>query len=1253
MRTMKSKSLQVFLILSTLFLTSCLPDSFTKFKEDPPQLGSSGGGSSSGGSSSTFTEAPDLLSYGETENSDYTIVLAVGNPVSDFIVTSIANGVESYSVTPALPDGLSLNTTTGEITGTPTAYTPTANYIVTASNPIGDDTTTLTITVINRPSGLRVSTTPYIKLTVVDASNFSIGGFISSQTSGSGSITAISGNEITVSVTSGTFSSTTGSNGLDNVASFVAADTTIEEVNFLLRQKLKISSTSGLILGSTISNSLGHYGEVTEVINSTEILVGIYLGTFNANDGIDDTFPYVAAADTISEMGFIYLADESIDIRPTLTVGENISYSVSNDLPANFTELDENFGFIQGTQNSTQLVPVTLLATNEAGSTNTSFTIGPEESAPKNMNFAQELVINVTSTSPFTVGENISSSGVGSGGNNGLGTILRIIDSNNLHVRLINGFFNTGEGIDNVSPYGGEKAIIGTVSPVSIVLYVPDGGGANFARNSFISSSSVSSNSTGKGIVSFMDPNGASEDILYVLTYSGTFIVADPADVLSIDNEENYAAQETTVNRIVSNNMRLKLTSAASFSKGSEITSLGDAAGIVNDVDYFNNYVYVEVDNNGFTFDAATDDVDNYNPYNAAEAQITEIARDNTFYLYRDEKIRINAFLRKGSNPTWTVVPNLPDGLTLDPNLGHISGTPIESSAKKPYTVTASNFIDGVVFEESFTFFLQVFDHFSVSNVTSGATSYILHKEGKKNGSAKCRVTADQVALSGIKTKDVICRLEAEEKDIFNEGIELEINSSAGLCQFVEHRPYYFYSRPVSETTNHTVYVKHQKKGEAECNVPQTSDTIPSGVENLACIADYTSTNLTAGKKNCDDGSYLIKIVEWSGAAAGVDCPTSEVKGEIEVVECNGNFRACREGPVRDIDINADIFSFVTMNSSLGLVKKFSYKPPINAGDIRSTLRLSNYVGSNNCSDSASGTENGYLYNANNWANYSSSGYNQAGAANAAQVTFAARDETSTILARKSVTASEDISSDFKVGDIVEINYGGTLGFGHHKIESITGGTNIVFANPIDFSIPAGSYDISLDFRSEPFKGAQPFYVFECQDAAADTIARIRIQVRDWDRRFSLEDDIDKLGTKITGTVSSNMGAAGLTGAATLFSTELTVGQTFRFGSQRNQVASITNDTNLVMENNATDTLAGQDLFARPILMDTGELTDAFSQYYNDHPDWDNYSANTSLATFPFNSGFPYLNSCGVGTPVHPNQDRDNFYRFPFDAYIP
>lgn len=57
----------------------------------------------------------------------------------------------NYSVTPALPPGLSLSTTTGQISGIPTASTPSVTYTVKASNAAGYAIFAVKLTVVPPP----------------------------------------------------------------------------------------------------------------------------------------------------------------------------------------------------------------------------------------------------------------------------------------------------------------------------------------------------------------------------------------------------------------------------------------------------------------------------------------------------------------------------------------------------------------------------------------------------------------------------------------------------------------------------------------------------------------------------------------------------------------------------------------------------------------------------------------------------------------------------------------------------------------------------------------------------------------------------------------------------------------------------------------------------------------------------------------------------------------------------------------------
>lgn len=97
----------------------------------------------------TFTTlaAPSNLNY--TLN---TVTYCTGSAITTNNPTFTGAAATSYSVIPALPTGLTLNTSTGTITGTPTVAVAATNYTVTVTNACGNTTRAVNITVIAPPT---------------------------------------------------------------------------------------------------------------------------------------------------------------------------------------------------------------------------------------------------------------------------------------------------------------------------------------------------------------------------------------------------------------------------------------------------------------------------------------------------------------------------------------------------------------------------------------------------------------------------------------------------------------------------------------------------------------------------------------------------------------------------------------------------------------------------------------------------------------------------------------------------------------------------------------------------------------------------------------------------------------------------------------------------------------------------------------------------------------------------------------------
>lgn len=89
----------------------------------------------------TSIASPAGLSY-TTPN-----VYTTGSPITALNPTSTGGAIASYSISPSLPAGLTLNTSTGIISGTPTAATAQLSYIVTGTNSSGTVSATVVITV--------------------------------------------------------------------------------------------------------------------------------------------------------------------------------------------------------------------------------------------------------------------------------------------------------------------------------------------------------------------------------------------------------------------------------------------------------------------------------------------------------------------------------------------------------------------------------------------------------------------------------------------------------------------------------------------------------------------------------------------------------------------------------------------------------------------------------------------------------------------------------------------------------------------------------------------------------------------------------------------------------------------------------------------------------------------------------------------------------------------------------------------------
>ncbi len=287
---------------------------------------------SSGTISSTITinvidpnAPPTAFSYSVTN------ATLLQNQAISALSPNILGIVNSYSVSPSLPTGLNLNTTTGVISGTPTSVQGSITYTITATNTFGSTTTSIQFAVlIPPPSNLSYP-----------SSNFS---FYKSST-------------------------------ITNQSPSVTGTVTSYTVSPSLPVGLSLNATTGVLSGipTTLQSSSPYTITAT---NST--------GTASTTIQISVVIP--------PPSGLSYPSSEyqlkqgssicATSILPTVT-GDSISFSISPILPEGLS-LNTSTGEITGSPSAaystTAYSPTlhTVTATNSTGSTTTTITLSVE-----------------------------------------------------------------------------------------------------------------------------------------------------------------------------------------------------------------------------------------------------------------------------------------------------------------------------------------------------------------------------------------------------------------------------------------------------------------------------------------------------------------------------------------------------------------------------------------------------------------------------------------------------------------------------------------------------------------------------------------------------------------------------------------------------------------------------------------------------------------------------------------------------------
>jgi hypothetical protein len=292
--------------------------------------------------------APGSLSY-TTPN-----VYTAGTEIADLTPTVTGN-VSGYSVSPALPDGLSIDAATGIISGTPTAVTATAIYMVTAVNSGGSVSFDVSITINDVAPSVLSYNSP---------NTFTVGSTIEPLTP------TVSGNSLSFSISP------------------------------TLPEGLAFDTASGIISGTPVAAAAQTAYTVTATNSGGSVTFDVLIDVNVA-----------APSDLTYNTPNIFTVNTAISsLSPTVT-GEELTFSIVPALPSGLV-LDPGSGVISGTPDVESAEGLyTVTATNAGGSISFDVTITVIETAPVALSYPtpNELITgSLVAIAPIVTGNGIT-----------------------------------------------------------------------------------------------------------------------------------------------------------------------------------------------------------------------------------------------------------------------------------------------------------------------------------------------------------------------------------------------------------------------------------------------------------------------------------------------------------------------------------------------------------------------------------------------------------------------------------------------------------------------------------------------------------------------------------------------------------------------------------------------------------------------------------------------------------------------------
>ena len=585
-------------------------------------------------------------------------------------VTPTVNGgdVVTWSISPALPGGLSFDTSDGTISGTPTELSTSTTYTITATNTGGSDTDTVTITVnAIVPSSLdydpdsftltngtaMTSVTPTVNggdIVTWSISPTLPGGLTFSTTDGT-----ISGTPTELS-TSTTYTVTaTNTGGSDTATVTITVNAVIpssldyDPSTFTLTNGTAMTSVTPTVSGGDVvtwsispSLSAGLSFDTTDGTISgtpTELSTATTYTITATNTGGSDTATVTITVNAVIPSSLDYSPDSftltngtaMTSVTPTVNGGAITSWTISATLPAGLT-FSTTDGTISGTPTELSTsTTYTITATNSGGSDTATVTITVNAVTPSGLDYDPDSFTLTNGTAMTSVTPTVN------GG---------AITSWSISPSLPSGLtFETSNGT-----VWGRPTIVSSTTTYTITA--TNTGGSDTATVTIT--------------VNDVAPSS--------LTYSpNSFTLTNGTAMTSVTPSVNGGD-------VTSWTISATLPAGLTFS-----TTDGTISGTPTELSTATTYTVTATNTGGS--DTATVTI----TVNAVAPSSLDYDPD-TFVLSNGTAMTsVTPTVNGGDITSWTISATLPAGLTFSTADGTISGTPTELSTATTYTITATN----------------------------------------------------------------------------------------------------------------------------------------------------------------------------------------------------------------------------------------------------------------------------------------------------------------------------------------------------------------------------------------------------------------------------------------------------------------------------------------------------------------------------------------------------------------------------------